>query len=169
MKVTIEINSVADIQNAVTKATELLGLIKDLDLEIDTKEVYRIPKSSISEGIDYDIDKNTRKTEIESIHSYLMHNPAIFTYGISFNSRYTQLNDYLNSFEHSRVEIITPLFTTNNVMIYLLKEYDEPYEYFVEFVIFFQPYEGKVRTVVDNVKSYFAGCESLRELKNELE
>lgn len=156
MKVTIEINSVADIQNAVTKATEILGLIRDLDLEIDnvdaeSEKVYPIGNKEE----DYDIDKKTRKTEIDSIHNYLMHNPAVFTYGISFNSRYTRLNDYLESFEHSGEEIIMLLFATSDIMIYLLRQYEEPYEYFVEFAIFFQPYEKRVRTVVDEVKSYF--------------
>ena len=75
MKVTIEINSVADIQNAVTKTTEILGLIRDLDLEIDNvdaepEKVYPIGKSRIPKGADYDIDKKQIPKNLINIVKY---------------------------------------------------------------------------------------------------
>lgn len=71
MKVTIEINSVADIQNAVTKATEILGLIRDLDLEIDnvdaeSEKVYPIGNKEE----DYNIDEKTVTKNIINIINY---------------------------------------------------------------------------------------------------
>lgn len=75
MKVTIEINSVADIQNAVTKATEILGLIRDLDLEIDNvdaepEKVYPIGKIRTPKGKDYDIDKKQIPINLINIVNY---------------------------------------------------------------------------------------------------
>lgn len=75
MKVTIEINSVADIQNAVTKATEILGLIRDLDLEIDNvgaelEKVYPISNIRTPKGADYDIDKKQIPENLINIVNY---------------------------------------------------------------------------------------------------
>ena len=75
MKVTLEINSVADIQNAVTKATEILGLIRDLDLEIDNvgaepEKVYTIGKIRTPKGKDYDIDKKQIPENLINIVNY---------------------------------------------------------------------------------------------------
>lgn len=75
MKVTIEINSVADIQNAVTKTTEILGLIRDLDLEIDNvdaepEKVYPIGKIRTPKGKDYDIDKKQIPENLINIINY---------------------------------------------------------------------------------------------------
>lgn len=75
MKVTIEIKSVADIQDAVTKATEILGLIRDLDLEIDNvdaepEKVYPIGNIRTPKGKDYDIDKNSVPENLINIVNY---------------------------------------------------------------------------------------------------
>ncbi len=75
MKVTLEINSVADIQDAVTKATEILGLIRDLDLEIDNvdaepEKVYPIGNFRTPKGKDYDIDKQKIPENLINIVKY---------------------------------------------------------------------------------------------------
>ena len=75
MKVTIEIKSVADIQDAVTKATEILGLIRDLDLEIDNvdaepEKVYPIGNVRTPKGNDYDIDKKQIPENLINIVNY---------------------------------------------------------------------------------------------------
>ena len=84
MKVTIEINSVADIQNAVTKATEILGLIRDLDLEIDNvgaepEKVYPIGKIRTPKGKDYDIDKKQIPENLVNIVNYFKTIPYYLT------------------------------------------------------------------------------------------
>ena len=89
MKVTIEINSVADIQNAVTKATEILGLIRDLDLEIDNvdakpEKVYPIGKSRIPKGADYDIDKKQIPKNLINIVKYFKTIPYYLNCGWLF-------------------------------------------------------------------------------------
>lgn len=75
MKVTLEIKSVADIQDAVTKATEILGLIRDLDLEIDNvgakpEKVYPIGNIRTPKGTDYDIDKKQIPENLINIVNY---------------------------------------------------------------------------------------------------
>ena len=89
MKVTIEINSVADIQNAVTKTTEILGLIRDLDLEIDNvdaepEKVYPIGKSRIPKGADYDIDKKQIPENLINIINYFKTIPYYLNCGWLF-------------------------------------------------------------------------------------
>lgn len=84
MKVTLEINSVADIQIAVTKATEILGLIRDLDLEIDNVEpekVYSIGKARIPKGSDYDIDKKKIPENLINIVNYFKMIPYYLSCG----------------------------------------------------------------------------------------
>ena len=85
MKVTIEINSVADIQNTVTKATEILGLIRDLDLEIDNvdaepEKVYPIGNIRTPKGTDYDIDKKQIPENLINIVNYFESVPCYLSY-----------------------------------------------------------------------------------------
>lgn len=84
MKVTIEIKSVADIQDAVTKATEILGLIRDLDLEIDNvdaepEKVYPIGNVRTPKGTDYDIDKKQIPENLIDIVNYFKLIPYYLT------------------------------------------------------------------------------------------
>ena len=86
MKVTIEINSVADIQNVVTKATEILGLIRDLDLEIDNvdaepEKVYPIGNVRTHKGSDYDIDKKKIPENLINIINYFKMIPYYLSCG----------------------------------------------------------------------------------------